>query len=67
MLQQLADPRNSLEVVEKSVNDYLSLVQGLCEDVVPQANTEGQVSGEAKLRKIEVFKWTNTICGRDAT
>lgn len=67
VLQQLSDPRNSLETVEKDVNNYMSLLLGLCEDVAPQTTAEGQVSGEAKLRKVEVFKWTHTICGNTAT
>jgi len=70
VLQQLADARNTGELIEKSVNDYLSLLQGLCEDVVgPSNSNETQVpkSDEGKLRKVEVFKWTNTICGSQAT
>ena len=68
VLQQLADPRNTQEIVEQSVNEYLSLLYGLCEDVVPQKPAEGQPpSTEAKLRRIELFKWSNTICGNVST
>ena len=71
MLQQLQDPRSSVESVEKVVTEYLSLLWGLLEDVAtPQANgasnSAGSSSGEAKLQKIETFKWTHTICGNTA-
>lgn len=69
VLQQLADPRSSIEGVEKIITEYLSLLQGLLEDVaMPQSNAENQTpsSGEAKLRKIETFKWTQSICGNTA-
>ena len=71
-MQQLADARNTLDVVEKSVNEYLSLIQGLCEDIVPPKPQEGQDGSasqhqEGRLRKVEVFKWTNTICGSVST
>lgn len=65
---QLADSRNTIESVEKAVTEYLSLLQGLCEDISPQTTTDGKpLSGEAKLQKVETFKWTNTICGNAAT
>jgi hypothetical protein len=68
LLQQLADSRNTPESVEKVVTEYLSLLQGLCEDVTPQRTADGTpLSGEAKLQKVETFKWTNTICGNTAT
>ena len=70
LLQQLADARNTMDTVEKSVNEYLAMIQALCEDVVPSKPEEGEEASrhaEGKLRKIEVFKWTNTICGNVAT
>ena len=77
LLQQLADSRNDVQLIEKSMNEYVSLLQGLCEDVVPQTAGEegakggssqgGSSHGDGKLRKVEVFKWTNTICGNTST
>ena len=67
-LQQLQDPRNAIEGVEKAITEYLSLFWGLIEDVaVPGKDGEkSSVSGEAKLQKIETFKWTHSICGNTA-
>ena len=68
LLQQLADSRNTPESVEKVVTEYLALLQGLCEDVTPQTTADGTpLTEEAKLQKVETFKWTNTICGSTAT
>jgi len=74
-LQQLQDPRSSLEGVEKALNEYLSLLWGLLEDVAlsksgGSAEKGDTVSssghGEARLQKIETFKWTHSICGNNA-
>lgn len=68
LVQQLADSRNTPEALEKAVTEYLSLLKGLWEDIAPQTTAEGTpLSGEAKLQKVETFKWTNTICGNTAT
>lgn len=68
-LQQLQDPRNAIEGVEKAITEYLSLFWGLIEDVAVPLK-EGQKpaasTGEAKLQKIETFKWTHSICGNTA-
>jgi len=70
-LQQLQDPRNAVEHVEKTVNEYLSLFWGLLEDAKGPVK-EGEsapstsASGEAKLQKIETFKWSHSICGNTA-
>lgn len=70
VLQQLQDPRNAIEGVEKAITEYLSLFWGLLEDVAAPPK-EGQSpsassSGEAKLQKIETFKWSHSICGNTA-
>lgn len=60
LLQLLADPRNNSQVVEQTMLEYLELLLGLCEGVAQQDNNSDI---EAKLRKVEVFTWTHTICG----
>ena len=68
-LQQLQDPRNAIEGVEKAITEYLSLFWGLLEDVAapPKDGESSSAStGEAKLQKIETFKWSHSICGNTA-
>ncbi|EDO43006.1 predicted protein [Nematostella vectensis] len=55
LLSLLTDPANEVQTVQQAYEVYLSLLHGLVND--PGG------AGDSKLRKLIMFKWTNSICG----
>ena len=60
LLNSLTDPSNDTKSIQQAAENYWSLLQGLVND--PAAG-----SGDSKLRKLIMFKWTNSICGNTPT
>lgn len=60
LLNSLTDPSNDPKSIQQATELYLSLLHGLVNDP-----TQG--SGDSKLRKLVIFKWTNSICGNTPT
>ena len=53
-LRVCSDPTNELVTIQQASDVYLSLLLGLVND--PGG------SGDSKIRKLVMFKWTNSIC-----
>ena len=64
LLNLLTDPGNEVESVQQAVEFYFALLQGMINDV---GNKESGAAGDSKIRKLIVFKWTNSICGNTPT
>lgn len=60
LLNSLTDPANDPKSIQQTAELYWSLLHGLVND--PAAG-----SGDSKLRKLVMFKWTNSICGNTPT
>ncbi|PFX18564.1 BRO1 domain-containing protein BROX-like [Stylophora pistillata] len=60
LLNSLTDPSNDPKSIQQATELYLSLLHGL-------VNDPAQGSGDSKLRKLVMFKWTNSICGNTPT
>lgn len=60
LLNYLTDPSNDSKSIQQAAEIYLSLLHGLVNDPVAG-------SGDSKLRKLVMFKWTNSICGNTPT
>lgn len=60
LLNYLTDPSNDSKSIQQAAEFYLSLLHGLVD--VPASG-----SGDSKLRKLVMFKWTNSICGNTPT
>ncbi|XP_031575308.1 BRO1 domain-containing protein BROX-like [Actinia tenebrosa] len=59
LLSLLTDPANETTSIQNAYEMYFSLLVGLVND--PGG------AGDSKLRKLIVFKWTNSICGNTPT
>ncbi|KXJ17469.1 BRO1 domain-containing protein BROX [Exaiptasia diaphana] len=59
LLSLLTDPANDVTAVKQAYEQYFSFLVGLVH--------EPSGSGESKLRKLIMFKWTNSICGNTPT
>lgn len=60
LLNYLTDPSNDAKSIQQATEIYLSFFHGLVNDPVAG-------SGDSKLRKLVMFKWTNSICGNTPT
>ncbi|XP_029198852.2 BRO1 domain-containing protein BROX-like [Acropora millepora] len=60
LLNYLTDPSNDCKSIQQATEIYLSFLYGLIDDPVAG-------SGDSKLRKLVMFKWTNSICGNTPT
>lgn len=59
LLEHLTDPNHTVETMEKTANEYFSLLQGLYMEIDSK-------EPENKLRKVLAFRWTNTLLGNNA-
>lgn len=60
LLNYLTDSSNDVKSIQQATEIYLSLLHGL-------VNDPATGSGDSKLRKLVMFKWTNSICGNTPT
>lgn len=58
LLSLLTDPGNEVETVHQALDFYFALLQGMVNEV-----GKSESGGDSKIRKLVMFKWTNSICG----
>lgn len=61
LLDVIANPENSKDVIQPASEKYLSLLHGMISSLDPEK------PGDSKLRHCMKFRWTNTLLGSTPT